>query len=148
MFQKIKLQKLTKLDKFSATAQSQQKTNDEEQRTKDKSLAFCALGNPNNFFEQLRRENFGLISTKTFFDHHFYTQNDISKVEKKAKEHGAEILLTTAKDAVKLKDLKFNLPCFVVESKMIFDDESGFRDLLIAVLENENNCALQKHARQ
>ncbi|CAN5476596.1 tetraacyldisaccharide 4'-kinase [soil metagenome] len=143
-----KTAKLTRLDKFLATAQSSQKTNDEEQRTKDKALAFCALGNPNNFFEQLRRENFDLVLAETFPDHHFYTRNDISEIEKKAAERGAEILPTTVTDAVKLKDLKFNLPCFVVENKMIFDDESGFRDLLIAVLENENNCALQKHARQ
>ncbi len=122
------------LEKFPAKAQSSL-SSEEKQRTKDegqkaKSLAFCALGNPNNFFEQLRQDNFDLIGTQTFSDHHFYTQNDVNKIEKKARESGAEILLTTAKDAVKLKDLQFELPCFIVESEMIFDDERGFRDLL------------------
>lgn len=94
------------------------------------SLSFCALGNPNNFFEQLRRENFNLIASEKFPDHHFYTPNDIAKIEKAAFEKGAKILLTTAKDAVKLKNLELKLPCFVVENRMIFDDEESFRQIL------------------
>lgn len=123
---------LTKLKEFHAEAQSSQRTKNEGRRTKDKALAFCALGNPNNFFEQLRREDFDLVSTETFPDHHFYTLKDIIKIERNAKENGAKVLLTTAKDAVKLKDLDFNLPCFVIESELVFDDESGFRNLVMA----------------
>jgi len=93
-------------------------------------FAFCALGNPNNFFEQLRKENFNLVLTEKFPDHHFYTQKDIAKLEIKARKVNAEILLTTAKDAVKLKNLRFDLPCFVVESEMVFDSENNFRDWL------------------
>ena len=78
----------------------------------------------------MRREDFNLAATKTFPDHHFYTPKDVEKIEKSARQSGAEILLTTAKDAVKLKDLKFTLPCFVVESEMIFDDAENFRKLL------------------
>lgn len=93
-------------------------------------FAFCALGNPNNFFEQLRQENFNLVSTEKFPDHHFYRQKDIAELELKAKKANAEITLTTAKDAVKLKDLKFDLPCLVVESEMIFDGENDFPNWL------------------
>lgn len=98
-------------------------------------LAFCALGNPDNFFEQLKSERFNLVSTRKFPDHHFYTQKDIADVENSAKKNGAGILMTTAKDAVKLKGLKFELPCFVVESEMIFEDEKGFRHLLESVFD-------------
>ncbi|CAN5524131.1 tetraacyldisaccharide 4'-kinase [soil metagenome] len=92
------------------------------------SMAFCALGNPNNFFEQLNRENFAVVETHKFPDHHFYTQKDIERLENSAKRSNAEILLTTAKDAVKLKDLQFKLPCYVAESRMIFDDEKALRE--------------------
>lgn len=95
-----------------------------------KALAFCALGNPENFFEQLRRENFNLISTEAFPDHHFYTQKDIAKIEAAAKAAGAEILLTTAKDGVKLKNSSFETPCRVVENKLFFEDEKGFLKIL------------------
>ncbi|MDQ3088596.1 MAG: tetraacyldisaccharide 4'-kinase [Acidobacteriota bacterium] len=130
-----KVANLVNLKEFHAEAQSSQSTTDKEQKTKDKGLAFCALGNPNNFFEQLRREDFDLVSTEIFPDHHFYTPKDVAKIERKANETGAKILLTTAKDAVKLKDKDFNLPCFVVESELVFDDEIGFRNLLITVIE-------------
>jgi len=94
-------------------------------------LAFCALGNSNAFFEQLRREKFSLAYTKAFPDHFFYSQRDIGELEKIAQQKGAQSLLTTAKDAIKLRDLKFNLSCFVVETCMVFDDEEGLRKLIV-----------------
>ena len=103
----------------------------EGQQVANKSLAFCALGNPSNFFEQLRRENFNIIAEQKFPDHRFYTQNDIEKLVEKAKQSGAKILLTTAKDAVKLVNLKIDLPCFVAESELIFDDENNFKKLIL-----------------
>ncbi len=86
-------------------------------------LAFCALGNPNNFYKQLIQENFNLISTRDFPDHHFYKSSDIAKLNSEAQSIGAEFMLTTAKDAVKLRDFEFQMPCFVVETEMIFDSE-------------------------
>lgn len=125
-----KISNLIELENFPA------KTKDQKPKTKSqKSFAFCALGNPDNFFEQLKSENFKLVSTQKFSDHHFYKQKDIAEIEDSAKKSGAEILLTTAKDAVKLKNLRFELPCLVVESEMFFEDEKGFRQLLEAVFD-------------
>ncbi|MDQ3800806.1 MAG: tetraacyldisaccharide 4'-kinase [Acidobacteriota bacterium] len=92
--------------------------------------AFCALGNPESFFEQLRREKFNLIFTRVFRDHHRYTQKDVDEMEREAAAGGAQIFLTTAKDAVKLKDLRFSVPCRVAEIELIFDDEKSFRNLI------------------
>lgn len=96
----------------------------------ERSSAFCALGNPGNFFEQLKQDNFNLVSTEVFPDHHFYTQNDIAKLESKAKQENAEILLTTAKDGVKLGNLEFTIPCYVVENTPVFEDEREFRQMI------------------
>ena len=127
-----KVSSLIELKNFPAVkAQSTQRKPDHRPLTTDRYFAFCALGNPENFFEQLRREDFNLVGTEKFPDHHFYTQNDIGKLSTKARQSGATMLLTTAKDAVKLKDLKFDLPVFVVESEMIFENESGFRKLIL-----------------
>lgn len=99
-----------------------------------KALAFCALGNPDSFFEQIRLEGFDLAGTKIFRDHHYYLQDDITNLETRAREHGAEVLLTTAKDAVKLAQLKFEMPCYVVESELEFDDEEAFREMIYGFL--------------
>jgi tetraacyldisaccharide 4'-kinase len=124
------ISELIYIEDFPAKARSSQTEANCRQLAANRCLAFCALGNPNNFFEQLRHENFNLVATQTFPDHHFYTQKDIETLARKAKQSDADILLTTAKDAVKLKDLKFDLPCYAVKSEMIFDVENDFRQWL------------------
>jgi tetraacyldisaccharide 4'-kinase len=101
-----------------------------EEITDRKAFAFCALGNPDNFFEQLRREGFDIAASRAFRDHHRYKQRDITGLEKTAKESGAEIMLTTMKDYVKLSGLHFELPCLAVESELVFDNEEAFRALI------------------
>lgn len=136
-----KISKLTKLKDFHEKTEIQDSTFEIEnfkiKRPKSKILAFCGLGNPNNFYEQLGRENFDLIGAETFSDHYFYRQNDIEKLEKKAREMKAEVLLTTAKDAVKLKDLRFKMPCLIAESQMIFGAEDEFRRWLTMKVKSE-----------
>ncbi len=102
---------------------------DKSQITGKKAFAFCALGNPDNFFEQLCQEKLSVVGTKAFRDHHIYSQSDIAEVDRLALEHSAEFLLTTAKDAVKLTKLSFEMPCYVVEVEMVLDDVDGFLSL-------------------
>jgi len=92
--------------------------------------AFCAVGNPGAFFEQLRREGFELCHTRAFADHHAYTGTDLEVVAREAVSRGAAALLTTAKDAVKLRGFEFKLPCYVVEIGLEFDDEAALLGLL------------------
>jgi len=92
--------------------------------------AFCALGNPEAFFNHLSRSGFDLRHTRAFADHHVYTQRDIEGLVRESKEHGAEALLTTAKDAVKLPSLRIDLPCFAVEIEFTFENEAALRDSL------------------
>jgi tetraacyldisaccharide 4'-kinase len=127
----------------SSNTEDQISTNN-EQRTTNNYSAFCALGNPESFFEQLRREKFDLVFTKAFRDHHQYTQKDVDELERKAEAAGAGSFLTTAKDAVKLKDLRFTLPCLVVESEMIFDDEESFRELIAGTAAKGHEKARKK----
>ncbi|MGI8787614.1 MAG: tetraacyldisaccharide 4'-kinase [Pyrinomonadaceae bacterium] len=128
-----RISNLIDLKDFHAPTLHSQTAPNSQQRTANSVFAFCALGNPENFFEQLRQENYDLTATEKFPDHHFYTSGDIEKLSEKAKKTGAKILLTTAKDVVKLKNLNVEMPCYVVEIKMIFDDADNFRDWLLQV---------------
>lgn len=74
--------------------------------------AFCAIGNPNSFFNQLEYE---VVLKKSFPDHHRYTQHDIDSLTDAARRAGARSLITTAKDAVKLHSLSLPLPCYLLE---------------------------------
>jgi tetraacyldisaccharide 4'-kinase len=93
-------------------------------------FAFCGLANPDNFFELLRRYGIGLNGTKAFPDHHYYTQEEINDLEQRARQAGAAKLLTTVKDSVKLRDLRFDLPCQEVEIRTEVDNPEAFRSMI------------------
>jgi tetraacyldisaccharide 4'-kinase len=93
-------------------------------------VAFCALGNPKAFFKQIKRADLMSVHKKAFRDHHYYTQQDIEKLEQEAKEKDARCLITTAKDAVKLRGLKFELPCYSLEIEVEIDEEEKLKKLL------------------
>jgi len=120
-----RISRIVELEEFHAKPQISQS----EEMSK-KGLAFCALGNPENFFEQLRQDGTEITATDAFPDHHRYTQQDIERIESLARTSDAEILLTTAKDAVKLNDLTFTLPCYVVEIELVLDNPDGFAELI------------------
>ena len=96
--------------------------------------AFCAVGNPRAFFAHLRRDGHDLAYTRAFADHHAYTSSDLESVARAAAASGARALLTTAKDAVKLRGAKFPLPCYVVEVALEVDEAEKLLGLLKELL--------------
>ncbi|HEY0430126.1 MAG TPA: tetraacyldisaccharide 4'-kinase [Pyrinomonadaceae bacterium] len=133
-----KMSELIELKEFHSRAQNAERPVGRRPPAGGHFFAFCALGNPNNFFNQLKHENFDIISTQKFPDHHFYTRKDVKRLEEKARQADAKVFLTTAKDAVKLKNLQFNLPVLVAESEIIFDDEKKLRRLIDAASNPES----------
>lgn len=95
-----------------------------------KVFAFCGIGNPYNFVQQMEHENLDIVGSDFFPDHHFYAQEPIDRVEEHARHNGADALVTTAKDAVKLAGIKLTLPCYVVEIEITLDDEIAFAAML------------------
>jgi tetraacyldisaccharide 4'-kinase len=92
--------------------------------------AFCGVGNPRAFFANLAREGFELRHARAFADHHAYTRQDVDAVERAARLKGAEVLITTAKDAVKLREFRFELPCYEVGIEFEIDDGQGLMGLV------------------
>ena len=91
---------------------------------------FCAVGNPESFFEQVRKHGYELVFEKAFTDHHWYTQHDINNLIKAVNETGAKSLITTAKDAVKLHSLSFSLPLHVLEVEIAIKKEAALVELI------------------
>jgi tetraacyldisaccharide 4'-kinase len=100
--------------------------------------AFCALGNPQSFFTALRKVGYDVVLEKSYSDHHSYTQNDIDELTTAATRARAQTLITTAKDAVKLRSLSFSLPYQVFEIEIAIQDDEAFRNLILnAIKVNE-----------
>jgi tetraacyldisaccharide 4'-kinase len=95
--------------------------------------AFCGVGNPQSFFDQLGREGWKVRFTRAFPDHYRYAQSDIDRLVADAKSHGASALMTTAKDAIKLAPLKIELPCLVLEIQISIDDGDRLAEIIRAV---------------
>lgn len=73
---------------------------------KDKLVAFCAIGKPLSFTATLLETGIKICELVDFPDHHEYTQNDIDELELLRGEMNASHLITTEKDAIKLRKLK------------------------------------------
>jgi tetraacyldisaccharide 4'-kinase len=75
----------------------------EPDRFKDhRAVAFCGLGNPQAFWRTLRRLKIEPVACYEYEDHHQYTPAEIRRLAQQARDVGADVLLTTAKDAVNL----------------------------------------------
>lgn len=94
-------------------------------------FGFCAVGNPRSFFEHVRRAGYELALEKSFPDHHVYSQDEIDAIVREAKALAATGLITTAKDAVKLRNLSFQLPCYVLEIDILIEDSTNLIELIL-----------------
>jgi tetraacyldisaccharide 4'-kinase len=72
--------------------------------------AFCGIAKPDDFRCILERYGARLVLYRSFPDHHVYAPGDLKAVERDALAAGAGLLLTTEKDAAKLRDAVFALP--------------------------------------
>ena len=101
------------------------------QKPSEKVFAFCGIANPQSFFRDLENE-VSIASTHAFGDHHKYRQSDIARIEKAAAAAGAQILATTQKDAVKLRELDFEMEIIAAEAEVALDRPDDYRRLVTA----------------
>ncbi len=84
-----------------------------------KIFAFAGIGNPDNFFQILKKNKLNLIKKVSFPDHYNYSKNEIKKLINDAKEKKLT-LVTTEKDYYRLKSLKLKKIKYIsVELKII-----------------------------
>ncbi len=67
-----------------------------------KFLAFCGIGRPGKFYDTLREAGISAVKSRSFPDHHLYTDADALSLIAEAKALNAG-LITTEKDHVRLK---------------------------------------------
>lgn len=65
-------------------------------------IAFCGIGNPLSFQETLNQNGIEILDCIVFPDHHWYRKSDIEKILDRYNNRGADIIITTEKDSVRL----------------------------------------------
>jgi tetraacyldisaccharide 4'-kinase len=65
-------------------------------------IAFCGIARPQKFVEQLRAAGIQPVATKSFPDHHRYTDRDIRDLLELKDRYAADGFIATQKDAINL----------------------------------------------
>jgi tetraacyldisaccharide 4'-kinase len=65
--------------------------------------AFCGIGNPAGFRHTLEALGCQAGAWREFPDHHNYTRGDVDELARLVRETGAEMIVCTRKDLVKLR---------------------------------------------
>jgi tetraacyldisaccharide 4'-kinase len=91
-----------------------------------KVFSFCALGNPESFKNSILETGAMITGFRTFRDHYRYSSNDISKIRTEADDSGADWIVTTEKDMMKLRGL--DLPEKLIIISIEFSADKDFYD--------------------
>ncbi|MCD4658385.1 MAG: tetraacyldisaccharide 4'-kinase [Planctomycetes bacterium] len=94
------------------------------------------IGNPDSFRETCNETNLKIAGVKEFPDHYNYTLTDVLNITSLAQSEGAEIIVTTSKDAVKLSklDLEQSLPIYILEIEFSLSpsEDENLKNLIVS----------------
>jgi len=87
----------------------------------DPVVACCAIGNPESFIKTARASGANVVGQKFFSDHHTFSRSDIESVVQLAREKGADRIICTHKDLVKIAINNFDgIPFFALQIDLEF----------------------------
>lgn len=88
-----------------------------------KTIAIAGIGNPENFFDQLKDNDINLIKTYSFPDHHNYSKKELENIINESKEMDA-LVVTTEKDYSRMnEEVKLIIKCIKVDLEIEKKDE-------------------------
>jgi len=94
-------------------------------------LAFCGIARPEQFFAGLEAAGVWLAGRRVFRDHYRYTAADLERLATQAKAAGADALLTTEKDAVRLAGLQASVPLLTAGLRTEIEDKAAALEWLM-----------------
>jgi tetraacyldisaccharide 4'-kinase len=95
-------------------------------------FGFAGIGRPYKFFDGLRRAGGALIDGVAFPDHHVFTPDDLSMLERHAAAHQAR-LITTEKDFARLPPA-FRAQVLAFPVTAVFSDENTVLSAIVPIL--------------
>ncbi len=94
--------------------------------------AACGIANPRAFAEDVLQAGINIVSESFFADHHAFAQEDLDRITRAAREAGADAIVTTEKDAVRLEGLTHgDIPIYAAQLEIQGDDEVRLKSLLL-----------------
>lgn len=78
-----------------------------------KTLAFCGIARPRSFLDTLHEAGVQVLDLVAYPDHYRFTSEDLAELSIRARGLGAEMIITTEKDAVKIDGYASGEPPFL-----------------------------------
>ncbi len=94
-----------------------------EQFKNKKLFAIAGIGNPENFFQLIKKNNLYIEKKLTFPDHYQFTKAEVQNITNEAKNKNYQIIMTE-KDYFKIKDYNIN--------------DIGYLNVTLEIIEKEN----------
>lgn len=105
------------------------------QATPLKPFLLAAIAAPERFLADAKAQAGEVAGTAFFRDHHRFTVAELETAARRARDAGADALVTTAKDEVRLPEaLDLGLPVLVLRIAAVIDGEAVLRDELRAAV--------------
>jgi tetraacyldisaccharide 4'-kinase len=104
-------------------------------------LAVAGIAAPDRFPEALAAAGFEVVGALAFADHHRFTPADVRRIAAQAAAHGAGLVLTTEKDAVRLAPLApFDFAVAAVRLRVAVEPPGRFRAWLLERVAAARGC--------
>ncbi len=98
-------------------------------------FALSSIAHPKSFEATLAETGAVMTGCERCPDHYLYTQEDVVRIENRARECGAEFVVTTEKDRVKLEGMRMDLPFLALGTRLSISDEEGLWEIIQGALE-------------
>ena len=100
----------------------------------------CGIGNPHAFSEDILQIGINIVSEQFFPDHHPFDQADLDRITRAAQDAGADAIITTEKDAVRLEGLASDaVPIYAAQLEIQSDDEVRLKSLLLRTVTSKQS---------
>lgn len=88
-----------------------------------KGMAFSGIGNPVSFEKSLKLMKVEVLKHHQFPDHFFYQKRDILNLEKEAGKLGADFMITTEKDSVRIPIMnELKIPIYIFKIDLVITE--------------------------
>jgi tetraacyldisaccharide 4'-kinase len=103
--------------------------------------AFCGIANPGSFENTIMAARAKILSFDIFSDHHRYSEKEIEKLKDGFIKSGADYLVTTEKDAMRLRNhMEFLKTIFILRIKMeIKPSQLSFENLILEKIKHRQS---------
>jgi tetraacyldisaccharide 4'-kinase len=81
-------------------------------------VACAGIARPDQFFRMLEQAGFEVVNRLAFADHQTYGEDEAQRIAAACRAAGAEMIVTTEKDLVKMQDLPLEIPLLALEIEL------------------------------